>query len=146
MVRLFRLSDFIQERRRRQETIRRSLFSIEGAEVYTEMTVFADEESGSSCASQALGQLCRQGHGFFMCSARLPSIGRKDREQESMDYLEFIARMTSHIPDKGQVMVRNYGLYANAYRGKVMKAGAQALAYNFIACAGKLIDWCWLGS
>ena len=27
-----------------------------------------------------------------------------------MDYLEFIARVTSHIPDKGQVMVRYYGL------------------------------------
>jgi hypothetical protein len=31
-------------------------------------------------------------------------------EQETMDYLEFIARVTSHIPDKGQVMVRYYGL------------------------------------
>jgi hypothetical protein len=40
-----------------------------------------------------------------------------------MDYLEFIARVTSHIPDKGQVMVRYYGLYANAHRGKVRKAG-----------------------
>jgi hypothetical protein len=27
----------------------------------------------------------------------------------------FIARVTSHIPDKGQVMVRYYGLYANAH-------------------------------
>jgi hypothetical protein len=26
-----------------------------------------------------------------------------------MDYLELIARVTSHIPDKGQVMVRRYG-------------------------------------
>ena len=31
-------------------------------------------------------------------------------EVEAMDYLEFIARVTSHIPDKGQVMVRYYGL------------------------------------
>jgi len=29
-----------------------------------------------------------------------------------MDYLEFIARVTSHIPVKVQVMVRYYGLYA----------------------------------
>jgi len=43
-------------------------------------------------------------------------------ELESMDYLELIARVTSHIPDKGQVMVRYYGLYANAHRGKVGKA------------------------
>jgi len=27
-----------------------------------------------------------------------------------MDYLEFIARVTSHIPDKGQVTVRSNGL------------------------------------
>jgi hypothetical protein len=39
-----------------------------------------------------------------------------------MDYLEFIARVTSHIPDKGQVTVRYYGLYGNAHRGKVRKA------------------------
>ncbi|MGB9005697.1 MAG: transposase [Candidatus Aminicenantales bacterium] len=31
------------------------------------------------------------------------------------DYLEFIARVTFHIPDRGQVMVRYYGLYANAH-------------------------------
>ena len=37
-------------------------------------------------------------------------------------YLEFIARVTSHIPDKGQVTVRYFSLYANAHRGKVRKA------------------------
>ena len=36
--------------------------------------------------------------------------GQDRTEQETMDYLEFIARVTSHIPDKGQVMVRYYGL------------------------------------
>jgi hypothetical protein len=40
--------------------------------------------------------------------------GRQATELESMDYLELIARVTSHIPDKGQVMARYYGLYANA--------------------------------
>jgi hypothetical protein len=52
--------------------------------------------------------------------------GRDGAEQETMDYLEFIARATSHIPDKGQVMVRHYGLYANAHRGKVKKASLSA--------------------
>ena len=33
---------------------------------------------------------------------------------------------TSHIPDKGQVMVRYYGLYANAHRGKVRKENREA--------------------
>jgi hypothetical protein len=36
--------------------------------------------------------------------------GQGTAEQETMDYLEFIARVTSHIPDKGQVMVRYFGL------------------------------------
>jgi hypothetical protein len=39
--------------------------------------------------------------------------GKDSAELEQMDYLEFIARVTSHIPDKGQVMIRYYGLYAN---------------------------------
>jgi len=50
---------------------------------------------------------------------------RHGLQEESMDYLEFIARVTSHIPDKGQVMIRYYGLYSNAHRGKMRKAGAQ---------------------
>jgi len=48
--------------------------------------------------------------------------GKEAEEEERMDYLEFIARVTSHIPDKGQVMVRYFGLYANAHRGKVRKS------------------------
>ena len=44
-----------------------------------------------------------------------------------MDYLEFVARVTSHIPDKGQVMVRYYGSYANAHRGKMRKTGHDPL-------------------
>jgi len=40
--------------------------------------------------------------------------GEKGAEQETMDYLEFITRVTSHIPDKGQATIRYHGLYANA--------------------------------
>jgi hypothetical protein len=48
--------------------------------------------------------------------------GREAGEVERMDYLEFIARVTSHIPDKGQVTIRYCGLYAKAHRGKIRKA------------------------
>ena len=47
-------------------------------------------------------------------------------------YLEFIARATSHIPDKSQVMVRYYGLYANAHRGKVRKASLAAFPLRIV--------------
>jgi hypothetical protein len=44
----------------------------------------------------------------------------------------FIARVTSHIPDKGQVMVRYFGLYANAHRGKVKKASQSPTALRIV--------------
>jgi len=44
--------------------------------------------------------------------------GKDAQEMERMDYLEFIARVTSHIPDKGQVTVRYYGLYAIAGKSR----------------------------
>jgi len=47
--------------------------------------------------------------------------GKTDDDHIEMDYLEFIARVTAHIPDKGQVMIRYYGLYSNAHRGKERK-------------------------
>jgi len=49
--------------------------------------------------------------------------GKDSEKTERMDYLEFIVRVTSHIPDKGQVTLRYYGLYSNAHRGKMRKAG-----------------------
>jgi len=41
-------------------------------------------------------------------------------------------RATSHIPDKGQVTVRYYGLYANAHRGKVKKASLVPVALGMM--------------
>jgi hypothetical protein len=58
--------------------------------------------------------------------------GKDAGEVERMDYLEFIARATSHIPDKGQVTVRYYGLYANAHRGKVKKANLAAFPLRMV--------------
>jgi hypothetical protein len=53
------------------------------------------------------------------------------KDLERMDYLEFIARVVSHIPDKGQVTVRYYGLYANAHRGKI-KARHEAFPLRMV--------------
>lgn len=35
---------------------------------------------------------------------------KQGSEEEQMDYLEFVARVTLHIPDEGQVMIHYYGL------------------------------------
>jgi hypothetical protein len=58
--------------------------------------------------------------------------GKGAEDEEKMDYLEFIARVTSHIPDKGQVTLRYFGLYANAHRGKVRKASLGPLALRMV--------------
>jgi hypothetical protein len=58
--------------------------------------------------------------------------GKETLETERMDDLEFIARVTSHIADKGQVTVRYYGLYAYAHRGKVKKASVVPVALGTI--------------
>jgi hypothetical protein len=34
--------------------------------------------------------------------------GKAGADKVEMDYLDFIARVTAHIPDKGQVMIRYY--------------------------------------
>jgi hypothetical protein len=52
-----------------------------------------------------------------------PTVGR-----HSFAAVEFIARLVAHIPDKGQVMQRYYGYYANRTRGarrKAEEAGAR---------------------
>ncbi len=36
---------------------------------------------------------------------------------ETLDVLEFLARVASHIPNKGEVLQRYYGWYANRTRG-----------------------------
>jgi hypothetical protein len=51
--------------------------------------------------------------------------GKEAKDREWMDYQMFIARVSTHIPVKGQVTVRYYGLYANAHRGKVKKASLE---------------------
>jgi len=51
-----------------------------------------------------------------------PTAGR-----ETLDALEFLARLVTHIPDPGQVLTRYYGWYANRTRGIRRRArGADA--------------------
>jgi len=60
-----------------------------------------------------LGELCRAAVRALLALERLSFLESEGQvgyrhaqagaEQETIDYLEFIARVTSHIPDKGQV-------------------------------------------
>ncbi len=46
----------------------------------------------------------------------------------SFDYLDWIARLTSHVPDKGMQLTHYFGAYANAHRGKEAKSGSTSHA------------------
>ena len=49
------------------------------------------------------------------------------REEKIFDALEWIAAMCSHVPNKGEQMVRYYGSYSNVARGKRKKKGQDDL-------------------
>src|SRR3989304_3002611 len=44
------------------------------------------------------------------------------------DYLDWIAKVTSHIPEKGAQLLHYYGAYSNSHRGKRAKSSASAIA------------------
>jgi hypothetical protein len=47
--------------------------------------------------------------------------------ENTFDALDWLAAMTSHIPDQGQQMVRYYGFYSNVSRGLRQKEKADGL-------------------
>ena len=49
-------------------------------------------------------------------------------EGKIFDSLEWIAKVTSHIPEKGAQLVHYYGAYSNAHRGKKAKSAASEVA------------------
>lgn len=72
----------------------------------------------------------------FSLDEREGKVGYRNGEDAGevkwKDYLEFIARTTSHIPHKGQVAVRYFGLYANAHQRKVKKASLEAFPLRIV--------------
>ena len=52
----------------------------------------------------------------------------KDGKDEKMfDALDWLAAMCSHVPNKGEQMVRYYGHYSNVSRGKRRKQGQDGM-------------------
>jgi hypothetical protein len=49
------------------------------------------------------------------------------KEEKIFDALEWLAAMSSHIPDKGEQMVRYYGYYSNVCRGRRQKEDQDGL-------------------
>jgi hypothetical protein len=54
------------------------------------------------------------------------------RQQKAFDALEWLAAMSSHIPDKGEQMVRYYGYYSNVCRGRRQKENRDGVIPSII--------------
>ena len=99
-----------------------------GFQVYCSQTVQADDR-------QALERLAAYILRPSFAATRLrfqPNTGQVHYRTakgvaRSMDALDWIAQVISHIPDPGAQMVRYYGWYSNASRGK-RRLGGQAAA------------------
>ena len=61
----------------------------------------------------------------------------KDGKSEKVfDALEWLAAMCSHVPNKGEQMVRYYGYYSNVARGKRKKAEEDDLIPSILESEG----------
>jgi hypothetical protein len=59
------------------------------------------------------------GKGLYLAEPSKVVYRAKDGTDEKVfDALEWLAAMCSHIPDRGEQMVRYYGYYSNVSRGK----------------------------
>jgi hypothetical protein len=58
------------------------------------------------------------------------------KEEKVFDALEWLAAMCSHVPDKGEQMVRYYGFYSNVIRGKRKKQDQDGLIPSILETDG----------
>ena len=59
----------------------------------------------------------------YLAKGTIPEHGeeRMSYGHRDYDYLEWIARLISHIPDRGTQLVHYYGAYSNAHRGIALR-------------------------
>jgi len=55
--------------------------------------------------------------------AKLIYQSKDSKTTKTFDALDWLAQLVSHIPNKGEQMVRYYGFYSNKSRGLCKKAG-----------------------
>ena len=63
----------------------------------------------------------------FCISSKLLTNGYSVKHEKIFDALEWLAAMCSHVPNKGEQMVRYYGYYSNVTRGKLKKEDQDGL-------------------
>jgi hypothetical protein len=59
-----------------------------------------------------------QGMTYIPEESKVVYKSKDDKKDEIFDALEWLAAMCSHVPNRGEQMVRYYGYYSNLCRGK----------------------------
>jgi hypothetical protein len=55
--------------------------------------------------------------------AKVVYASKDGKTSKTFDALDWLAQLVTHIPDRGEQMVRYYGFYSNKSRGMRIKAG-----------------------
>jgi hypothetical protein len=71
-----------------------------------------------------------QGMVYIREESKVVDQSKDGKPEKVFDALEWLAAMTSHVPNKGEQMVRYYGYYSNAARGKRKKAEKDELIFK----------------
>ena len=109
----FMLNGFIQDHRGNRNLMKRMASYIAKMPI-SEKRILSFDEKREKVLIRYKGPVKRR--------SKLPGHRVAVKNQlELLDPLEFIARVMQHIPDPGQQMIRYYGIYANAARGKRKK-------------------------
>ena len=64
--------------------------------------------------------------------SRIIYRSKDNRQEKAFDALDWLAAMTSHIPDQREQMVRYYGFYSNVSRGLRQKENVDGLIPSVI--------------
>ena len=98
------------------ETMRKWTYS--GFSVHQSSAVVSSDKSGKINLTHYISRAPFSLSKLIYDSQKGSVIYSSKGEKQSFDPIEFIFLLVKHIPDKGQVLIRYYGWYSNASRGK----------------------------
>ena len=71
-----------------------------------------------------------QGTAYIREESKFVYQSKDGKSEKVFDALEWLAAMCSHVPNKGEQMVRYYGYYSNVAPGKRKKAEEDDLIFK----------------
>ena len=92
-----------------------------------------DEEAMENLARQIIrASFSQERMTYIPDESRVLCRSKDGKNEKTFDALEWLAAMCSHVPNKGEQMVRYYGHYSNVSRGKRKKWGRDGLVPSIL--------------